>query len=139
MGSAMMKKEFPNTNQFTWTNGTGSAVAIGNPTKIDMTGTNVVMAAVVLNALAGSDGAAEVANGAEGQVDTKGRYSFPKATGALALLQTCWWDISANEVVAASGASGDFVLGFASKPAASGDAFVEIQLNEGPDRYTETA
>lgn len=138
---SMLEKEFPRTNQYTWINDTSSNVPIGDPVKVAMSGANKVQAAIVTNALHNSDPADGLLHdGEEGQIEIKGRYTLPKiAATAIALFETVIWDVAARQVIIAAPNSGDYVLGYCSKPAASADAFVQVELNTGPDKFTETA
>ncbi len=134
MGVTKFKRKFPDVDTLDWTNDTGSAVAVGDPTPLTLSGTNKIQAAVVTNAY---DFSGSVANGSKGVVVTKGNYSFPKASGAQAQGLTAYWDVSAGAVIIDSGVlvDGDYALGKIAIAAASGDSFVEVELNAGPDAF----
>lgn len=134
MGVTKSRRKFPDTDTLDWTNDTGSAVAVGDPTSLTLSGTNKIQAAIVMNAY---DFSGSVANGSKGVVSVKGNFSFPKASGAQAQGVTAYWDVSAGAVIIDSGVlvNGDYVLGKVAIAAASGDSFVEVELNVGPDAF----
>lgn len=70
----------------------------------------------------------DIANGDQGIVETRGRHLLAKASGAIALGATLWWD-SGNSRVTATQNDGP-PIGVCAKAALTGDTAVEVDLNE---------
>lgn len=82
--------------------------------------------------LVGLKGTVAVTGGVEGEtvvVATEGVYEIAKATGAINAGVKVYWDAT-NSVITTT-ASGNTLVGWAFKAAASGDATVQICLNKG--------
>ncbi len=107
---------------FSWTNGTGSAVAAGG----------IVVVGAVL-AVATTD----IANGASGTVQVGYAVKAPKVSGAvIGQGETLTWDVSAGafDDSAATPEAGDITgaAAFAMTAAADGDTTVEVVLTGVP-------
>ncbi|MCA3003796.1 MAG: DUF2190 family protein [Phycisphaerales bacterium] len=111
-------KDFPNSTEFTWTNGTGSAVAAGVPVRLPGGGVGVTLEAI--------------ANGATGTVLTRASVQLAKATGggtALVQGQTVGWDFTNNRAERVGTINAPLALGVVAVAAADADATVVIDLN----------
>ena len=111
-------KSFPDSTEFTWVNGTGSAVAAGVPVRLPGGGVGVTLEAI--------------ANGASGTVVTRGSVRLAKATGggtALLQGQTVGWDFTNNRAERVGTIGAPLALGVVAAPAADADALVTVDLN----------
>ncbi|MFA5057998.1 MAG: DUF2190 family protein [Opitutaceae bacterium] len=101
---------------FPWTNATGSTVTSGSLINLtDRVG------------VAGAD----IANGAVGTVHTKGVFKLAKDTTVFAAGADVDWDTSESKASdVGDGVAGDLLhIGKAVKAAATGDAYVEVEIN----------
>ena len=105
-------------NRITWTNGTGTAVAAGDPVVV-----------------AGQIGVAcvDIANGASGELAMEGVYELPKSAGsAITQGDPVMFDVSAAAFVPSSAtpATGDITgCCIAWAAAASADTVVQVKIN----------
>lgn len=111
-----------------WTNGTGSAVASGDVVQVGYKQLGVALV--------------DIASTATGSVAVDGVFSLAKTTGAITQGAKVWWDASNEYCVNAPTLTGWFV-GYAHKAALSGDATVDVSLEEfcceGPRTITLAA
>jgi predicted RecA/RadA family phage recombinase len=112
-----------------WTNGTGAAVASGDPVVI---GNNQMGIALV-----------DIASAASGSVGKCGVFSLPKNTSdAVVAGQKLWWDAANAEVINAPVINAYFI-GYAFEAAGASDTTVLVELEEfseeGPRALTLAA
>lgn len=112
------EQSFPDNTQFTWTNGTGAAVAADVPIRLN--GRWVVPLGAI-------------ANGAIGTVTTAGRFRLTKANGVtIAAGDNIWWDSANNRITTTP--TGD-LLGRAAAAAPSAQLWVNVDLVGGNGTY----
>lgn len=97
-----------------YTNASGATIASGT--------------IVIVGSLAGV-AVADIADEAAGELNLKGVYALPKATGAVTQGAKLYYD-STNKVLTTT-ASGNTLCAFAADAALSGDATVNAVLNNG--------
>lgn len=108
-----MQKQSYDAGTIPWTNGTGSSVSSGDV--IDL-GKRVGIAF------------GDCADGADVTVGIAGVYNLAKDASVIAQEVEVYWSVSGSQVTT-SPVAGDPRLGIAVKAAATGDSYVDVQIN----------
>jgi predicted RecA/RadA family phage recombinase len=98
-----------------WTNNSGGAVTSGAPVVIGYSRMGIALV--------------DIASNAVGSVQVEGVFTLAKASGTITQGQKLWWDAANAEIVNAP-AKNAYFIGYAFRGAATGDATVDVELEE---------
>ena len=101
------------TGIVTWTNSTGNAVSAGDVVNME----NRIGIAIV-----------DIANGASGAVMVRHVFELPKDTSVISMGDEVFWDVAAEKITTTQKAS-DPRAGVAVEAAATGDSYVDVDIN----------
>ena len=108
-----MQTQSTNPGVINWTNSTGSAVTVGDPINL---GKRMGIPLVA------------IANGAVGAVAVGGTFTLDKDASVIAQEAEVYWS-DANSQVTTSPAASDPRIGIAILAAATGDSYVDVEIN----------